>query len=93
MRWFPLSATNTLPNESNATPQGLPKEAPVPVPSANAFVPLPASVLTRSVVGVSATYRKLKALALFVIDVVRFIRALLAPSAAMYVNEGTGVPL
>jgi hypothetical protein len=40
-----------------------------------------------------STYRKLNALALFVIDVVRFIRALLAPSAAVYVNEGVGVVL
>jgi hypothetical protein len=39
------------------------------------------------------TYRKLNADRLFLIEVIRFIRALLAPSAAVYVNEGVGVAL
>ena len=44
-------------------------------------------------VSLFSTYRKLNALALFVIAVVRFIRALLVLSAAVYLNEGTGVAL
>ena len=35
-----------LPLESRATAEGLLKDAPVPVPSANVLCPLPASVLT-----------------------------------------------
>jgi hypothetical protein len=49
MRWFSLSATNTLPLTSTATPVGLKKPALDPDPSANApLVPLtpPASVET-----------------------------------------------
>jgi hypothetical protein len=58
----------------------------------------PANVVTltgisSAVFGIVTTYRKLNALALFVIDVVRFTRAFVTPSVAVYVNEGTGVPL
>jgi hypothetical protein len=45
-RWLFVSATNKVPPEPTATPEGEKKEAPVPVPSANAGDPLPASVLT-----------------------------------------------
>jgi hypothetical protein len=46
MRLLPQSATITLPLLSTATPQGVMNEAPVPVPSANANDPFPASVVT-----------------------------------------------
>ena len=46
MRLLYQSAKKTLPMESTATPQGPHSDAPVPVPSANAAEPLPASVLT-----------------------------------------------
>ena len=35
MRWLLVSATTMLPLGSRATPEGLLKDAPVPVPSAN----------------------------------------------------------
>ena len=46
MRLFPESPMKTFPAVSTATPRGALKEAPVPVPSANAADPLPARVLT-----------------------------------------------
>ena len=46
MRWLLWSATMTLPLLSTATPEGYENEAPAPVPSANAYDPLPASVVT-----------------------------------------------
>jgi hypothetical protein len=46
MRWLSQSATMTLPLLSTATPKGLLNEAPAPVPSVNAYDPLPASVVT-----------------------------------------------
>ena len=46
MRWLYMSATMMLPLGSRATPEGLLKDAPVPLPSANELHPLPASVLT-----------------------------------------------
>jgi hypothetical protein len=81
--------------------------AATPIPLATgALTPLPASVVTiflseetnaedgyHGLVSLFSTYRKLNALALFVIAVVRFIRALLVLSAAVYLNEGTGVAL
>ena len=47
MRWELVSATNTFPPASTATPLGLLKEAAVPLPSANVAFPLPANVLTK----------------------------------------------
>jgi hypothetical protein len=47
MRLLSLSATMTLPLLSTATPEGELNVAPAPVPSANVFDPLPASVVTR----------------------------------------------
>ena len=47
MRWFSLSATTITPLEGiTATPVGPLKLAAAPVPSANAPLPLPASVVT-----------------------------------------------
>jgi hypothetical protein len=46
MRLFAESATITLPLASMATPVGSLNAAPTPVPSANAYDPLPASVVT-----------------------------------------------
>ena len=46
IRWLPKSPTKIFPLVSMANPQGVLNAAPVPVPSANAVVPLPASVVT-----------------------------------------------
>ena len=46
MRWFALSPTTTFPLASKATPKGPQKDALFAAPSANAGLPLPASVLT-----------------------------------------------
>ena len=46
MRLLLWSATNTLPLASTVTPLGLLNLAFTPVPSANAWSPLPASVVT-----------------------------------------------
>jgi len=72
-------------------PEGASKKLTVP-PPANVLTPV--GKLTSAEDGYQGlavlrkTYRKLNALALFVIDMVRFIRALLTPSAAVYLNEG-----
>ena len=47
MRWFPLSTTAIAPLAGvKASPVGLLKLAAAPMPSANAALPLPASVVT-----------------------------------------------